>query len=124
MSVEWSEGIVLAELGDEPTLSDDLNAMIERLESMEDARGDAASKDSRQPHIVLNFQNVSYVNSSNLAQLLRLRKLMEASGRQLRLCSVRPEVHSVVRITGLDKVFHIAPDPLTALAGIQIDDAR
>lgn len=122
MSVEWSDGIVLAELADEPTLSDDLNAMIERLESM-GARA-AGSSPADTPHIVLNFQNVTYVNSSNLAQLLRLRKLMEALGRQLRLCSVRPDVYAVVRITGLDKIFHIAPDPLTALAAIQIDDAQ
>ncbi len=111
MPVDWSDDIVVADLADEPALSDELNGLIERLEQMDDL-----------PHVVLNFQHVSYVNSSNLAQLLKLRKLLDGAGRGLRLCSITPDVFSVIRVTGLDKLFSIAPDPLTALAGLQIED--
>ena len=33
------------------------------------------------------------------------------------------DVWAVIVLTGLDKVFRYAPDPLTALAGLQIADA-
>ncbi|MCB9845554.1 MAG: STAS domain-containing protein [Phycisphaeraceae bacterium] len=110
MSIDWSDQIVVAELGDEPALSDELSELLDRLES-------AATP----PHVVLSFSGVTYVNSSNLAQLLRVRKVLAASGRSVRLCSVSKEVWSVMAITGLDKVFQFAPDPMTALAGLQLE---
>jgi hypothetical protein len=33
-------------------------------------------------------------------------------------------VWSVMLVTGLDKVFMFAPDPMTALAGLQLEDAE
>lgn len=113
MSTNWSENIVVTELADEPMLSDELGGLLDRLET-------SAST----PHIVLNLGRVSYVNSSNIAQLLKLRKRLTEQGRQLRLCSVGQEVWSVMSITGLDKVFRFAPDPMTALASLQIEDAK
>ncbi|MCL4743029.1 MAG: STAS domain-containing protein [Phycisphaerales bacterium] len=115
MPIDWSDSIVVAELADEPALSDEFNALFERL-------GDAPP--DKMPHVVLNFANVTYVNSSNLAQLLRLRKMLADAGRSLRVCSVTDEVWSVLMVTGLDKVFKFAPDPLTALAGLQLEDAE
>ena len=61
------------------------------------------------------------INSSNIAQLLRLRKILGEGDRQLRICGVSDEVWSVLMVTGLDKVFHFAPDTMTALASIQIE---
>lgn len=111
MSTDWSDNIVIAELSDEPAFSDEVTSILQRISEHAD----------HVPHVVLNFANVSYVNSSNLAQLLRLRKKLEAAGRLLKLCSVRDDLRSVFGITGLDKVFRFAPDPMTALAGIQIE---
>jgi anti-anti-sigma factor len=116
MPTAWSDNIVIAELLDEPALSEELSAMIQRAE------GGAAG--SPTPHVVLNFGAVTYVNSSNLGQLLRLRKLLADAGRQLRLCSVNDDVWQIMMVTGLDKVFRFAPDPLTALAGLQMDGAE
>ena len=70
MATDWSEGIAIAELADEPALSDELLGIIERVKN--------APADGM-PHIVLNFAGVSYVNSSNIAQLLRLRQAVEAA---------------------------------------------
>jgi anti-anti-sigma factor len=116
MSTDWSDSIVLTELSDEPALSEDLSGLIQRVEAV------GVGDDGHVPHVVLNFGGVSYVNSSNLAQLLRLRKGLEARHRILSLCSMSNDLHSVFQVTGLDRVFRIAPDPLTALAGIQIED--
>lgn len=104
---------MIAELGDEPQLGDELGAMIERAEG-----GGRAVK-----HVVLNFGAVRYVSSSHLAQMIRLRKLLKDAGRQLMLCSVSDQVWSVLLMSGLDRVFRFAPDPMTALATLQLEEA-
>lgn len=115
MATDWSEGIAIAELADEPALSDELLGIIERVKSAPAEGGGA-------PHVVLNFAGVSYVNSSNIAQMLRLRQVVGKHGKQVRICSVPEQVWSVLSVTGLDKVFHFDPDPMTALASLQMED--
>lgn len=114
MSTEWSDSIVIADLADEPALSEELSAIADRL----------SAKGSVTPSVVLNFANVTYVNSSNLAGLLKIRKILTEKGRGLRLCSLSEDVQSVMSVTGLDKVFRFAPDPMMALAGLQIEDEQ
>ncbi len=119
MAIDWSDSIVLAQLSDEPSLSEELSALTDRI-------GDPADRDETAgpvPHVVLDFSEVTYINSSNIAQLLRISKRLEAMNRQMRLCGMGDEVWSVMLVTGLDKVFKVAPDTMTALAGLQIDDA-
>lgn len=113
MSTDWSEDIVLAHLADEPALSDELGTILERM----DARVGAGPL----PHVVLDFADVTYINSSNIAQLLHLRQTLEAAGCQLRLAGVAGEVLQVMRTTGLHRVLNFSPDTLTALASVQID---
>lgn len=121
MPTDWSDNIVVAELLDEPALSEELSALIQRAEG--DAGGKGKSP-APMPHVVLNFGAVTYMNSSNLGQLLRLRKLLAEQKRQMRLCSVNDDVWQILMVTGLDKVFRFAPDPLTALAGLQMEGAE
>src|SRR5687768_10530580 len=111
MATDWSEDIAIAELTDEPALSEELNGLI----------GRAQDEGGHVPHVVLNMGSLTYVNSSNIAQLLRLRQVLAKKGRRLKLCSVTDEVWSVILVTGLDKVFKFAPDPMTALAGLQLE---
>jgi len=113
MAIEWSDNILLANLSDEPALSEELSLVIDKINDAE----------AESPHAVLDFRSVSYVNSSNIAQLLRLQKVLAEGSRQLRICGVSDEVWSVMLVTGLDKVFKFAPDTLTALAGLQLEDA-
>jgi anti-anti-sigma factor len=113
MAVEWSDTILIANLADEPALSDELSLICDKVEATRTP-----------PHAVLDFAEVSYINSSNIAQLLRLRKLLDASGRSMRLSGVTDDVMSVLMVTGLDKIFKFAPDTLTALAGLQLSDAE
>lgn len=122
MPTKWSDKIVISELLDEPALSEELSALIQRGEERSGAQ--ARVEGATMPHVVLNFAAVSYMNSSNLGQLLRLRKLLADQGRQMRLCSVNEDVWQILMVTGLDKVFRFAPDPLTALAGLQMEGAE
>ena len=111
MAIDWSDNIVIANLADEPALSDELSTINERLEKSEAAAS-----------VVLDFSQVSYVNSSNIAQILKLRRSLQEKQRTLTLCSVSDHVWSTLMITGLDKVFSFAPDLATAIAGVQIVD--
>lgn len=139
MPIDWSHDIVLVDFADEPELSEEMAALFERLRlpalaapagpvdpsadiSYPRARDDRAQPPEATPHIVLNLAAVSYLNSSHLAALLRLRKRVTDAGRSLVLCGLSDELTTVMRHTGLDRVFKFAPDTMTALAGVQIQD--
>lgn len=107
---DWSERIVVADLQDEPSLSDDLASLAERVSEADDP-----------PDVVLNFQSVSYTNSSNLAQMIRLRRELRERGRSLRLCSVNERIWSVLLTSNLDRLFDFEPDVASALASLQLE---
>lgn len=111
MPTDWSDAIVISDLADEPQLGEELGALIDRFEA--DNKPDKS--------VVLNFGAVTYISSSHLAQLLRLRKAVASEDRSLVLCAVGDQLWSVFLMTGLDRVFRFAPDPLTALATLQIE---
>lgn len=104
---EWSDDIIVADLGDDPQFTDELAALIDKLEV--DAK-----------NVVLNFAAVGFVNSSNIAQLLRLRKQMISNEKKLILCDVNTQVWGVLLVTGLDKIFEYTNDVSTALAMLQL----
>lgn len=112
MPDDWSERILISDLSDEPALSDELTSIHERICQ--------ADVDSTQD-VVLNFSAVTYLNSSNIAQLIRLRTILKERRRDLRFCSVGNDVWSLMLLTGLEKVFKFAPDPATAIASLQLD---
>lgn len=113
MATDWSDNIVIAELADEPSMSEELNNILQRL---------SETQPSETPHVVLNLADATYLNSSNIAQLLRLRKGLTEAGRKLKLCCVSDQVWSIILLTGLDTVFNFAPDTVTAIASLQIED--
>ncbi|MEC9372437.1 MAG: STAS domain-containing protein [Planctomycetota bacterium] len=115
MPTDWSDDILISDLSDEPALSDELNSIYERI---------SAPEVDRPPHCILNFGAVTYLNSSNIAQMLRLRKRLTERDRRLVICSVADPVWSVMLLTGLDKVFTFAPEPATAIASLQIEGGR
>jgi anti-anti-sigma factor len=106
----WSDNIVLAELQDDPVFTDDMAALTDQI---------AGSPES---HAVLNLSGVTYLNSSNIARLLKLRKLVCVTNRRrLKLCGVNTHVWGVFLVTGLDKVFEFTDDVSMALASVQLD---
>ena len=108
----WSDNVYVVHLADEPAFSEELDQLERQL------------TDGPRRHVVLDFDGVSFVNSSNLSQLIRLRRLVGENKCQLLLAAVRPEVWSTFLVSGLDKVFvHIQSVPL-ALAGLQLSEAE
>ena len=111
MSIQqWSENIVLAELQDDPVFTDHLVALLEQVEK------------NPTVDVLLNFVHVNYLNSSNLAKLLRLRKAVTiTNARKLVLCSVNTHVWGLFLTTGLNKTFEFADDVSLGLTVLQID---
>ncbi|MBL7133479.1 MAG: STAS domain-containing protein [Phycisphaerae bacterium] len=104
---EWSDSITVVELGNDPEFSDDLDGLVEAF-------------DDNARDVALNFAAVGFINSSNVSQLLRLRKHVLAGQKRLILCSVNAQVWGVFQVTGLDKIFEFTNDISTALAALQL----
>jgi len=110
VSIEnWSDSIIVAELQDDPAFTDDLAALLEQLE------------EQTEMDVVLNLAGVNYVNSSNIAKLLKLRKRIISNRRKLVLCGIGNTVWGLFLVTGLDKVFEFADSVAMGLAGVQIE---
>ena len=69
---------------------------------------------------VLDMRHVQFLNSSNIAQLLRARKLAHLAGAQVRVCSVSDRIWGVILATDLDRIFDFSEDVTTALAAMQM----
>ena len=107
---QWSDTVLLAELTEEPQFTDDLTAIIEQC--TENTRLD----------VLLNLGNVKYLNSSNIAKLLKLRKLVAVTNqRKLKLCGINTQVWGVFLVTGLDHIFDFVDDVPSGLASLQIE---
>ncbi|GAG81753.1 unnamed protein product [marine sediment metagenome] len=74
--------------------------------------------------IVLNFSAVGFINSTNISQLLRLRKTVSSAKRRMILCDVNSQVWGILLVTGLEKIFEFTSDVTTALATLQLAEAQ
>lgn len=104
---KWSDEVVVVHLADDPQFTDD-------LESLETAIAQSTVD------AVLEFGGVHFINSSNIAKLLKLRKQMAGKGSRLLLCNISTQVWGAFLITGLDKIFELSDNVPTALATLQI----
>jgi anti-anti-sigma factor len=105
---KWSDKVNVLHLADDPQFSDDLASL--------EAQTTAKPADA-----VLDFAAVHFINSSNIARLLRMRKLMITKDRRLMVCGVSTQVWGTFLVTGLDKVFSFSDNVTTALATLQMN---
>ncbi len=111
MPTDWSDRIQIADMSDEPEFTEELRQLTLQVEKKQDDK-----------HVVLDLSSVSYVNSSHLAMLLRLRRQLAEGNRRLHICGTRDPVWSVMTLTGLDKVFDFFDNKVTAIASLQLDE--
>ncbi len=106
---QWSETIILGELQDDPQFTDDITQVTEQCTA------------NPGMDVLLSFGAVAHLNSSSLAKLLKLRKLVTITNqRQLKLCNVNAHVWGVFLVTGLDRIFDVSEDVPTGLAALQM----
>ncbi|MGA2265914.1 MAG: STAS domain-containing protein [Phycisphaerae bacterium] len=108
---EWSDSITVVDLADDPQFTDDLAALAEALTA-------------KPVDVVLDCSAMGFIDSSNLARLLRLRKQLTTHGHHLILCGVTPHVHGIFHVTGLDRIFKFTQDMATALATLQLSSPQ
>jgi anti-sigma B factor antagonist len=104
---KWSERVSVVHLADDPQFTDDFVAL--------DGDLTAAARD-----VVLDFAAVHFINSSNIARLLKLRQTMRSRERKLILCGISTQVWGAFLVTGLDKIFDFSDNVTTGLATLQM----
>ena len=112
LSEDVVEGIPVLHLAGEidlaaaPALRDRLVALAQQL-----AAGGGA------PGVVLDLDQVSFIDSTGLSVLVAAHSRLGESGRQLRVAGAPPRVRRVLELTGLDGLLLLYADVLSALPG-------
>jgi anti-anti-sigma factor len=57
--------------------------------------------------VLVDFQDVTFMDSSGLGALVLAFKTLRAANRQLVLCSINEQVRILFELTSMDKVFEI-----------------
>jgi anti-anti-sigma factor len=105
----WSEDILVVDLQNDPQFTDELNQLLDQVVDTP-------------VHVVLDFSHITFLNSSNIAKLLKLRKIVMINhGQRLKLCGISTHVWGVFLVTGLDKVFEYADDVASGLTSLQME---
>ena len=64
-------------------------------------------KDKPGLHLLIDFENVTYMSSAGLTELLRIDHALKGSNGSIRLCNLSCEIHKVFQITNLDSLFAV-----------------
>ena len=107
---QWSDSILIAELNDEPMFSEEFESLMRQLEE----------KDKATPDVIVDLKRVTYLNSSNIAKLLKLGKKLLTNRGKMVICGISTNVWGLFLVTGLDKVFEFSDSVATGLAGVQL----
>ena len=73
------------------------------------------SDDDDSSNVLINFENVNFFSSAAINKLIVLEKRLRASGGQIRLSNLRPEVRDLFSYTNLDSMFQIKDEQAEAL---------
>jgi anti-sigma B factor antagonist len=61
-------------------------------------------------HLLLNFENVDYMSSAALTELLRINENLNKANGSVRLTGLTNDIRKVFQITNLEKLFVIHDD--------------
>lgn len=101
----------MAEFSAEPTTDGDVcvvavSGELDAHTAPELTAAAAAGLDAPQvKHLVLDLSEVSFIDSTGIAALVRLRKRSQELAKALRLRNPGPRVVRVLQITALDSIF-------------------
>jgi len=65
--------------------------------------------------LLLNFSGVAFLSSSVLGKLISLNKKCKANQGKLKFCEMDPKIYELFTITGLNRLFSIHDEEVTAL---------
>lgn len=62
--------------------------------------------------ILIDFANISFMDSSGLGAIVTILQRVRTKGANLYLCSLNDQVKMIMELTKMDKVFDILPNRL------------
>jgi len=101
-----SEHVLLITLPPEPQSSTDLEAVTRSTHPGSDR------------DVIVDFSLVEVLPSATICNLIVLERVLSATGRQLVLCSVSPNIRTVLRRIGLHNLFQFTDDELAAVQAL------
>jgi anti-anti-sigma factor len=109
---QWSEDVLILELQNEPDFSEDTDSLLAKLKS----------SDILAPDVIIDLQQVSTLNSSNLGALIECKKMLGKKDRRMIICNINDAIWSTMLATGLDQVFTFIEDTTTALTSLMVGE--
>jgi anti-sigma B factor antagonist len=85
--------------------------------TLRDAVHDLVAKGSK--HILLNLENISYIDSSGIGELVSAFTSVKNSGGELKLLNLTKKVHDLLQITKLYTVFDIWDSEASAVTAFK-----
>jgi anti-sigma B factor antagonist len=85
--------------------------------TLRDAVHDVVAKGSK--HILLNLENISYIDSSGIGELVSAFTSVKNSGGELKLLNLTKKVHDLLQITKLYTVFDIWDNEASAVSAFK-----
>ncbi|MBR1368663.1 hypothetical protein RJ53_03725 [Methanocalculus chunghsingensis] len=82
----------------------------------ETLRGYAQSEEGP---VIIDGSELKYISSGGLRVLLTIEKEIAKEGRHIILCSLRPDVEKIFRLTGFSSIFSIHPSIDAAVAHLR-----
>lgn len=55
--------------------------------------------------VLVDFQNVTFMNSSGLGALVSMLKVVRSAGAELFICSISEQINMLFQLTKMDRVF-------------------
>ncbi|HEX4760901.1 MAG TPA: STAS domain-containing protein [Thermoleophilaceae bacterium] len=95
----------------------ELSGEVDRYaeQAVEGAYAEAAALG--QGPVLLDFEQVDYINSTGIALIVGLLARARAEGRSVKACGLTDHYREIFEITRLSDFMQIFPDEATALAG-------
>jgi anti-sigma B factor antagonist len=85
--------------------------------TLRDTVHDVVAKGSK--HILLNLENISYIDSSGIGELVSAFTSVKNSGGELKLLNLTKKVHDLLQITKLYTVFDIWDNEASAVTAFK-----
>ncbi|MFE4106350.1 STAS domain-containing protein [Almyronema epifaneia] len=73
-----------------------------------------------QKNILIDCQNLSFMDSSGLSALVMAMKATREVGGRLSICAINHQAQMLFKLTGMDKVFEIFANQSEAVACMQV----
>jgi stage II sporulation protein AA (anti-sigma F factor antagonist) len=71
-------------------------------------------------HLVLNLENLQFMDSSGLGVILGRYKQMSSKGGKMYLCSVQPSVFKLMEMSGLFQILPTYQDECSAISACEV----